>query len=524
MLLGAMSGIAILLPDMALHSQEATPKGGDVTLLVNPEPSSLTSLTTTGGAERKISPKITEGLLAYDFDLTPKPQLAKEWSVSEDGLTYRFKLREGVKWHDGKPFTSADVAASIKILKESHPRGRTVFANVTKVDTPSEHEAVILLSKPAPYLISALAASESPIVPAHIYSSGDVKTNPANIAPIGTGPFRFVEWVRGSHVVLERNPDHWDEGKPHIDTLIIRFIADAGARAAALETGELDLAGENPVPIADLARLAALPNLEITDFGYSYNANGRRMEFNLQKELFANPLVRQALAHAINRKQIVDSVYLGRATPAFSPINEQITRFFTDDIEHYDFDTSRSEALLDQAGYPRKDGGIRFDVTLDFNPYGPDYGAIANVLRSQFAAIGVDVTVRAQDFPTYVKRIFTDRDFDFHITGMSNLFDPTVGVQRIYWSKSFQPGVPFSNGSAYKNQEVDSLLEAAAVEIDEAKRREQFVKFQKVTAVDIPNVNLVSIKEYTVANKRVKNHTVTADGLSGNFSDLYVTQ
>ncbi|MFC5508604.1 ABC transporter substrate-binding protein [Bosea massiliensis] len=507
------------------QSAPGTPKrGGALTLAVSPEPTTLVALTTTGGSERKLSAKVIEGLLSYDEKLDPKPQLATAWSIDPTGTRYTFTLRQGVRWHDGKNFTAEDVAASIRILQKSHPRGRTVFQNVTDIEIADPHTVTIVLSKPAPYLLYALAASESPIVPAHLYKDGDVQKNRANTAPVGTGPYRFSNWVRGSHATFVRNPDYWDTSKPHIDRLTVRFIPDAGARAAALEAGEVDLASENPVPLADLDRLRKLPNLTATSEGYTYNANGRRLEFNLDNPYLADAGVRQAVAHAINRVQLAEVVYLGYASPVVSPISPLLARFHTNDIEQYGFDVARAEKLLDEAGYPRKEGGARFSLPLDYNPYASDYGAVANFLRDALDKIGIRVTVRAQDFGSYVRRIFTERDFAFHVTGMSNLFDPTVGVQRIYWSQSFKPGVPFSNGSHYSNVEVDRLLEAAAIEPDEAKRRDLFVEFQKIVSRDIPVVNLVTIQEFTVGARKVRDHSITADGVNGNFADVWIAQ
>ncbi len=141
---------------------------------------------------------MNEGLLAYAFDLTPRPQLALSWTISPDGLQYTFNLRPGVRWHDGKDFTSKDVATSINLLKQWHPRGRSTFANVEEVRTPDPLTAIIVLSKPAPYLLYAFAASESPIVASHIYDvSADPTQNPAQRAPIGTGPYRFRSWEKG---------------------------------------------------------------------------------------------------------------------------------------------------------------------------------------------------------------------------------------------------------------------------------------------------------------------------------------
>src|SRR5450830_1070654 len=153
--LAALSGLGQL-------ANAAEPKqGGTLTWIVTPEPSSILPLTTTAGGNTELGPKIVEGLLTYDFNLNPKPLLATSWSISKDGLQYRFNLRRGVKWHDGKDFTSADVALSILTLKTVHPRGRATFANVTEVQTPDPLTAIIVLSKPSPTLLTALAGAES---------------------------------------------------------------------------------------------------------------------------------------------------------------------------------------------------------------------------------------------------------------------------------------------------------------------------------------------------------------------------
>lgn len=505
-------------------TQPSRPKrGGTLTLLVNPEPSALVNIATTAGPECKVGPKVTEGLLAYDFEINPKPQLATAWSISPDGKQYTFTLRQGVRWHDGKDFTSADVATSIALLKQWHPRGRSTFANVQEVRTPDPHTAVVALSQPAPYLLYALAASESPIVASHLYdTTSDPTQNPNQKAPIGTGPYRFKAWEHGSSITYERNPDYWDQPKPYVDRLIVRVIADAGARAAALETGELLLAGENPVPLSDVERLGKLPHLTLTTDGYSYSADQVQIEFNLDNPYFKNLKVRQAVAHAIDRKAIVDRVWYGHAVVAPSPISPFLTRFYASDVETYPFDPAKAEALLDEAGFKRGQNGVRFSVFHDFLPYGGEYPLLGAYLRQSLQKVGIDVKVRSQDFAAFIKRVYTDRDFDFDSNGLSNTFDPTVGVQRVYWSKNFRKGVPFSNGSHYDNPAVDALLEKAATEPDPQKRIDEFKQFQKIVNEDIPLINLLTIKSVTIANKKVRDHTLTADGLSGNLADVYL--
>ncbi len=223
-----------------------------VTTVVDPEPTTLVVLTNCADPTMLVSGKIHEGLLSYDFELDPIPQLASDWRSDPLGLTWTFGLQPNVRWHDGEPFTSADVALSIMLLKQFHPRGRSTFASVLEVQTPDPLTAVIRLSEPAPALIRALAGAESPMLPAHRYRGFAPSQSPNEITPIGTGPFVFREWVKGSHVTLDRNPSYWGAPGPLVDGLVIRFIEDDTARTAAIENGSIDIAPQTPVPVADL--------------------------------------------------------------------------------------------------------------------------------------------------------------------------------------------------------------------------------------------------------------------------------
>ncbi len=497
-------------------------RGGTLNMIIQPEPPVLVSLAHTAGPTTRISPKVTEGLLIFDLDFNPKPQLATAWAISPDGLRYRFQLRANVKWHDGKDFTSADVAHSIALLRQHHPRGRSTFASVTEVLTPDPLTAEIVLSQPAPYLLAALTASESPIVPKHLYAGGDPLANPNGRAPVGTGPFVFREWKQGSHVLFERNPNYWDPGKPYLDRIVIRFIADASARAIALDTGEVLLAPDTPVPLGQLETLQANPNLILEKRGYDYQPIVYRLEFNLANRYFKEPKVRQAVAHAVDRDAINRLVFFGFSESAPASISPALKQFYNPDIPRHDFDPRRAEALLDEAGLPRGADGTRFKVFHDYMPYSDTYQQLGAYTRQALAKVGIAVTLRSQDVPTWFKRTYTDRDFDFMSNGMSHSFDPTVGVQRLYWSKNFKPGVPFSNGSGYSNPEVDRLLEAAAVEADPVKRRDLFRQFQVIVATDLPDVNLVTGANLTIANRKLVDHTTTIDGPSANFADVWI--
>ena len=203
----------------------AQEQGGTVVITTTPEPSTITNALSSAPTTAEVATKIFDGLLEYDQDLNPKPSLAESWDVSEDGKTVTFKLREGVKWHDGEPLTSADVQFSLmEVVKLYHPRGKGNLGPVNSIDTPDDLTVVMHLDHPYVPLLRGLSSLESPIVPKHIYAGTDFRNNAAVNKPIGTGPYKFVDWVKGSHIRLERNPDYWRDGKPYLDSLIFRFI------------------------------------------------------------------------------------------------------------------------------------------------------------------------------------------------------------------------------------------------------------------------------------------------------------
>jgi peptide/nickel transport system substrate-binding protein len=526
-MLGLMGGLA----DAATRSTQAAdmktqrrpPRhGGTINLLVDPEPTTLVALTDSADPTMAVSAKVTEGLLCYDFDLRPRPQLATEWLVDDDARTFTFKLRDGVRWHDGAEFTSADVAFSILLLKQVHPRGRATFANVTDVATPDRLTAIVQLAKPAPYLLRAFAACESPIVPRHIYDGTDAVGHPNGEAPIGTGPFRFGEWVKGRHISYERNPDYWDAEKPYLDGLVVNFLPDEATRLAALENDPLVLAPGSPISHAMIDRLKTQANLRLDTNGYQYTNQVLRLEFNLDHPILKQHCVRQAIAHALNRRAILATAWHGYGVVDFGPISPQLKSFYFTDVPHYDFDPQAAEQILDTAGFQRDRDGVRFRLTHDYVPAGDGYRKTAEYVAQALAQIGIAVTVRSQDFASYVRRVYQDRTFDFATGRANNMFDPTVGVQRLFWSKNFKRGVPFSNGSHYDSAEADTLLEAAAVEIDPVKRRERFVEFQKLIARDIPDLTLLAPLQFTISNRRIVDHTVTADGVNGSLADAFI--
>lgn len=352
LLAGLAASAAIPLSTMpgSLFAQE--PKaGGVLNTPAWPAPKVLNCAISTSGPESFIGPKFYDGLLGYEFGLVPKPSLATEWSMSDDGLRVTFKLREGVRWHDGVAFTSKDVAFTfMHVLKTMHGRGKTTFADLTDVETPDDLTAVFVLERPNPAMMRALDSRESPILPAHIYEGTDIMANPANTAPIGTGPFKMAEYEVGSYLVLVKNENYWDAGFPLLDKIVIQFVADAATRAAMLESGQADAVFMNMIPAQDILRLDQLPDFQMDTRGFEAMPSSQQMDFNLDNPILADVRVRHAIAHAIDTGWITKNVWYGLGHAAKTPLHiDQKEYYTTDKVPEYPYDLDKANALLDEA-------------------------------------------------------------------------------------------------------------------------------------------------------------------------------
>ena len=510
--------VALLALLVAGSPALAQPKtGGTVVLAVKNDTGSLAAINSTSSTAT--STKVFEGLLAYDYELNPLPVLATSWSMAPDGLSYRFTLRDGVTWSDGAPFTSDDVAFSILRLKAAHPRGRATFANVAEVRTPDRLTAEIVLSQPAPYLLTALSGSESPMIPRHVFQAVDPAAPPADAQMIGTGPFVLGERVRGSHAVFNRNPTYWDKGRPYVDRLVVRFIADGAARTAALEAGDVDILYQ-PGSLSDVARLKDSAAIAVTVRNYAYTGPQHQLMINLDTPVLKDLRVREAIAHAIDAAALVRVVYQNQAQVSPSAIGVALPTFNDPAIRPRALDVRRANALLDEAGQAAGANGTRFALRLlvnsDLDP------RIGDFLKQSLRRVGIDAVLSASDFAVYIKTVYTDRAFDLAYESLSNTFDPTIGVQRGYWSRNFRIGLPFSNASHYASTEADALLEAAAVEPDPAKRRAQFNAFQRVIDRDLPAINLASPLGTIFSRRAVQGFAPGAEGIFNSFSGVWL--
>ncbi|MCA1971459.1 MAG: ABC transporter substrate-binding protein [Caenispirillum sp.] len=519
---------ALLAPAAALLAdagpavaQEKPQTGGTLNVIVQPEPPILVLGLNQQGPTQTVAGKIYEGLLRYDHDLKPMPSLAESWDVSEDGLTYTFKLRDNVTWHDGKPFTAKDVVfTTTKFLPETHPRARANFSHVESVTAPDDQTVVFKLKQPFPAFIKAFEVSSAPMMPAHVYEGTDYKQNEKNATPIGTGPFKFDQWVKGSHIRLMKNENYYLEGKPYLDAISFRVIPDAASRALALETGEVDISQFNDVEPFDVPRLKALPHLELTTKGYEFVAPLSWIEINHREAPLDNPKFRQALTYALDREFIRDKIWFGLGRVASGPVNS-VTTGFEADKKTYEYDPEKAKALLDEIGLTPNGDGVRAEISFTPMPYGETWARLGEYIKQSWSKIGVKVNLESTDVAGWVQKV-SNWDYDATNNFVYQYGDPSLGVARTYISDNIRKGVMFSNTMGYSNAKVDELFAKAAVENDPKQRQQQLSEVQKILVEDMPVIWLLEMEFPTFVNKRVHNAVTTAIGTSENFADVWV--
>ena len=520
---GFLVAIALMMSSFAAKAQEA---GGTLAFLVQPEPPTLASYVSTSGPIGLVMPKIYEGLFDYDNDGKMVPMLAESYEISADGKTVTFKLRKNVRWHDGKPFTSADVKFTIlEVLKKVHPRGPNSFREVSRIDTPDDHTAIFHLDNPAPYMMRSFSAYESPMVPMHLLEGQDIKSAPLANNPVGTGPFKFVEWKKGQYIRLDKNEDYWQEGLPYLDRIVGRFIPDASTRTAAMENGEVMYAAYNAIPNIDAVRLKERDDIGVTTDGYSMINPMALIEFNTIDGPFVDPAIRRAISTAIDRRFMIDTIFFGYGKPATSALssNFKATNLHAAMPNYPETgDVAAANAMLDAAGYTKDANGVRMRAMLDIIPYGEDWRRAGEYLKQAMGDIGIEVELRYEDVPTWLKRVYHNYDFEMNINYFYQLPDPVLGVHRHYGTNQIRQGTHFVNSSRYSNPELDALLDSGSKEPDAAKRTATYKEIQEILAQDMPVVNLFELEFLTVYNTELKGAYGSAMGAYGSFREAWL--
>lgn len=448
------------------------------------DPGALNPAVTTSGNTHAVTDQIFNGLVGLDERLEPVPELAERWTIEDGGRSYRFHLRPGVRWHDGKAFTSADVQYTFEqALLKYHSRTRAALEGLlVGIDTPDEATVVFRLARPYAPLLQRLDVVEASIIPRHQYDGHDVLNGEPTRRPIGTGPFRFVSYAPADRLVLEKNPDYFRQGLPGVDRVVFRILPNASTAVSALESGEVDYIGG--VPGSDIARLRRTRGIAVVSGtgGSGGSACQDVLIPNLARPPLADIRVRRALAHAIDRQFIVDRVYFGQGRAATGPISHLLAWAYTADVRQYPHDVVLAEHLLDEAGYPVRGSGERFRLTFT---HAANHQRLGQVLREQLEAVGVTLALETRDFNAAVEQVFVRKAFDLGLASYCNGADPDVGVRRVYVSSNIGP-YPFSNGAGYRDERIDRLFEEATRAADRTGRRATYVEIQKRLVEQLP--------------------------------------
>lgn len=508
------AAFGLSIAGVPLHSL-AQAKKGVVNVLVQPEPPGLMMGIVQNGPTQLISGNIYEGLLRYNEKLEPQPQLALSWTVSPDNKTYVFTLKPNVKWHDGKPFTADDVVFSCDVfLRKTHARLRASLAHVDSIKALNPLAVEFKLKQPFGPFLGLFENGTMPMLPKHIYEGTDFLNNPANATPIGTGPLKFKEWVKGTYIHLVANEAYHQAGAVTVESVYFHVIPDAAARAAAFESGKVDIAPGGTVEYFDVNRLAKLPGASVTTKGWEFFAPHSWLWMNNRTAPMNNVKFRQAVWTAIDREAMAKIAWYGFAKPATGPFNSHIA-FASDDVTKYPRDLNKAKKLLAESGYKGE------TLRLLPLPYGESWQRQADIVRQNLTQAGIKIDMVATDVAGWNQRC-NEWDFDLAFTYVYQYGDPALGVARNYTSSNIAKGSPFNNVSGYVNTKVDELFAAGAKEGDLAKRKAIYAEVQKILVDEVPVAWLHEINFPTLYRSKIQNVVSSGIGLNDSLGRIKI--
>ncbi len=477
------------------------------------EPATLNPITATDAYESRInSGNIYETLLDRDNEtLELYPLLAESWEISDDKLTYTFKLKKDVKWHDGTPFTALDIVFSYKSImnpKVDSPQLRAYYQEIKDVTALDDHTVRFVYARP--YFLGLEFCGGMPIVPKHIFDDGDFNTNPAGRDPIGTGPYKFVKWTTGREIALEKNNDYWGE-KPKLNRLIFKIITDNTVAFQVLKKQQLDVSGLTPI---QWDKQTSSPSFKKNFDKLSYfTPNYSYVGWNMRKPFFADKRVRQAMTHLLNRELILKTILLDLGAIVTNPFYIN-SKEYDKSLEPYPYDPDTARRLLDEAGWVDSNGdgvrdkdGVKFEFEF-LIPGGSETGEkIATIFKEEVDKMGINMDIRKTEWAVFTTRL-NERKFDAVTLAWS------MGVEsdpyQIWSSTQAKKG---SNFVGFINEEADKLIDQARTEFDRSKRIELYRRFSKIVHEEQPYSFLFCRKSTVAVNKRFENVIVHPLGI-----------
>ncbi len=485
--------------------------GGTVTWRIPGDVSNFNPLLVADGTSQTIADFCRERLGGIDRDGKWVGALATEYKVSEDGLTYTFTLRKGVKWADGKPFTADDVVFTYNLIMNPDA-GCPVRARLLIGGKPLKWEKVddytVKMVVPEKIATSMESLISFYPVPKHLLESvapKDLKTCAYSQNPVLTGPFKLAEYKTGEYVKLVRNDSYWG-GKPYLDQVVIRIIPDEAAAVVALESGQIDVSGVSP---------ETAKRLKSGDKVAVYTGAGSGVTFlNLNNKVFPfdDPKVRQAMNHAVNRDEICSKLYLGFATPAYSFMVPRDLYYDASVVTKYAFDLEKAKALLSEAGFKAgangilEKGGKKLEFEVQYLQGSVITEQMLLLIQSDLAKVGVKMSPRVVESSAYVRMITAGTDplpFQATLNSMSPGPEPD-NYAIVYHGSQYPAGKNGYNYVGYINKRVDELFDLGKRELDPAKRKVTYSEIQKIISADAAIVPIVYPGSISAASKKLQ--------------------
>jgi peptide/nickel transport system substrate-binding protein len=499
----AAAAFACALIIVSCSSNRGAEEPGTVNFLIESMPANLDPRIGTDAQSQHLDGLIFDSLLAHDAQMNIVADLAERWEA-RDPVTYIFHLRQGVKFHDGRPLTSADVKFTFDSILDGTVKTpkRGAFRMVTSIEVPDDSTVVFHLREPYASFLWNLTKPGVGIVPRG--SGPEIAQH-----PIGTGPFQFVNMITDQEIVLRRNPSYFGDAgeaagaRGNVERVRFRIVPDALVRALELRKGSADVAinSLSPDMVVTLAKERGIVADEQPGTTIAY------IGFNLEDPILSHREVRQALAYATDRATLIKYLMRGQARAASSllPPNHWA---YDPDVRQYDFDPARAEQLLDAAGFKRGAGGVRF--RLEFKTSTEEYSRLlSEAIADEWQRVGVAVELRPLEFATFYADL---QRGSFQISaqrwvGGNN--DPDI-FESVFSSKKIPPNG--SNRGHYRNQRLDALLDQARVEMDREKRKAVLWQIQKIVAEDEPYINLWYPDNVCVHRERLTNIVIPPAG------------
>jgi peptide/nickel transport system substrate-binding protein len=456
-------------------------RGGDSTSL---DPSRVTE-----GESFKVTVNLYETLLNFgEQDTTINPGLATEWEPSEDGLTYTFKLREGVKFHDGTDFNADAVVKNFDRWAngdtEKFPYYDSMFGGfkgdeghvIESVTADGDSTVIIKLTRPQAPFLKNIAMSMFAIASPTAFEKGD---DQFERNPVGTGPFKFVNWKPNETITIEKFDDYWDEGLPKLKRIIFSSIPDNSARLNALLAGDIELAdGINPSDGKSIEDNEKLQLFERPSMNVGY------LGLTVTRPPFDKKEVRQAINYAIDKQSIIDSFFEGRANVAKNPMPPSISGY-NNDVEEYEYNPEKAKELLKAAGLEE---GFEMELWAMPvpRPYMPDGKKVAEVIQKNLADIGITAKIVSHEWATYLE-LASKGDADAFMLGWTG---DNGDADNFLYTLLDKDTIGSNNYTYYSNDKLHDILMAAQTEVDEDKRNELYKEAQTIIHEDAPWVPL----------------------------------